>query len=221
MATSPYEWKILEWDEKPQTNKHSFAQAYLLNETVSQVSHVANGPLVFWCSKFFKSYWTLLLGTFASYFIFVQKNDAQGECQIPMEEEEDVKAGGGEGACRMIHLISILQHCCRISNKFTPHYSVVFSWPEVNASFSDPCHQSVSPSVCKLFSSPELKAHGSFVIKICPLSVVVVVVIAVINSSYFHLFLQNHWANFNQTWYKAALGAGDSSLFKWSAVSFS
>nr|XP_022293197.1 uncharacterized protein LOC111103896 isoform X6 [Crassostrea virginica] len=29
-----------------------------------------------------------------------KKNDAQGECQIPMEEEEDVKAGGGEGACR-------------------------------------------------------------------------------------------------------------------------
>ena len=50
------------------------------------------------------------MGTFdhASYFIFVQKNDAQGECQIPMEEEEDVKAGRGEKACRMIHLISIL-----------------------------------------------------------------------------------------------------------------
>ena len=25
--------------------------------------------------------------------------------------------------------------------------------------------------------------------------------------------LQNHWANFNQIWYKASLGEGDSSLF--------
>ena len=110
------QWRCLHMSEKfssgmknpKQTKKHSFAQMYLFIETVSQVSHVVHGPLVFWCSKFFKSYWTLLLGTFASYFIFVQKNDAQGECQIPMEEEEDVKAGRGEGACRMIHLISIL-----------------------------------------------------------------------------------------------------------------
>ena len=61
-----------------------------------------------------------------SYFIFVQINDAPRKCQIPMEEGEDVKAGRGEREWRMIHLISILQHCCRISNKFTPH-SVVLS----------------------------------------------------------------------------------------------
>ena len=31
----------------------------------------------------------------------------------------------------------------------------------------------------------------------------------------FLLRLQNHWANFNQTWYKASLGKGDSNLYKW------
>ena len=30
-----------------------------------------------------------------------------------------------------------------------------------------------------------------------------------------NLLLQNHWANFNQTWHQASLGEGDSSLFKW------
>ena len=55
----------------------------------------------------------------------------------------------------------------------------------------------------------------SFLIKICPLSVVVaVVVVVVVNFSHFHLLLQNHWANSNQTWHKASLGEGDSSLFK-------
>ena len=31
----------------------------------------------------------------------------------------------------------------------------------------------------------------------------VVVVVIVVNFSHFHLLLQNHWANFNQTWHKA------------------
>ena len=44
----------------------------------------------------------------------------------------------------------------------------------------------------------------AFLIKICPLSIVVVV-----NFSHFHLLLQNHLANFNQTWHKASLGEGD------------
>ena len=30
-----------------------------------------------------------------------------------------------------------------------------------------------------------------------------------VNFSHFHLLLQNHWANFNQTWDKAPLGDGD------------
>ena len=62
-----------------------------------------------------------------------------------------------------------------------------------------------------LFSSPEPKAQVSFSDEICPLSVVVVVVV---NFSDFHLLLQNHLANFNQTWHKASLGERDSSLFK-------
>ena len=53
---------------------------------------------------------------------------------------------------------------------------------------------------------------GTFLIKICPVSVVFVVV--VVNFSHFHLLLQNHWANFNQTWHKTSLGKGEASLFK-------
>ena len=55
------------------------------------------------------------------------------------------------------------------------------------------------------FSSPELKFKWAFLIKICPSFVIVVVV----NFSHFHLLLQNHQANFNQTWHKASLGEGD------------
>ena len=40
------------------------------------------------------------------------------------------------------------------------------------------------------------------------------VVVVVVNFSHFHLFLQNHKANFNQIRHKAFLGEGDSSLFK-------
>ena len=35
------------------------------------------------------------------------------------------------------------------------------------------------------------------------------------------ILLQNHWANFNQTWHKASLSNGDSSLFKWRTLPFS
>ena len=42
-----------------------------------------------------------------------------------------------------------------------------------------------------------------------------------VNFSHFHLLLQNHWVNFNQSWHKASLGKGDLSLFKWRALSFS
>ena len=51
----------------------------------------------------------------------------------------------------------------------------------------------------------------AFLVKICPFSVVVVVVVVGVNFSHFHLLLQKHWANFNQTWHKAFLGEGDSS----------
>ena len=33
-----------------------------------------------------------------------------------------------------------------------------------------------------------------------------------VNFSHFHLLLQNHWANFNQTWHKASLDEGDVQM---------
>lgn len=32
---------------------------------------------------------------------------------------------------------------------------------------------------------------------------------------HFRRLLQNHWANFNNTWHKKVLGLGNSSLLKW------
>ena len=69
--------------------------------------------------------------------------------------------------------------------------------------------------LCKCSPIFSWRLKWAFLIKICPLSVVVVVVIF----SHFHL-LQNRWANLNQTWQIASLGEGDSSLFKWRANSF-
>ena len=66
-----------------------------------------------------------------------------------------------------------------------------------------------------LFSSPELKAQVSFSDHLW--SVVCPSVCPSVNFSHFHLLLQNYWANFNQTWHKASLGKGDSSLLKWRA----
>ena len=81
------------------------------------------------------------------------------------------------------------------------------------------------------FSSPELKTqvsfsdHLSFVVCLSVrLSVRPSVrpsVCLSVNFSHFHLLLFNHWANFTQTWHKASLGEGDSSLFKWRATPFS
>ena len=63
-----------------------------------------------------------------------------------------------------------------------------------------------------------------FLIKtfLCPslLLLFVFVVVIVVNFPHFHLLLQNHWANFNQTLQNAFLGEGDSILFKWRAPSF-
>ena len=81
-----------------------------------------------------------------------------------------------------------------------------------------------------VFSSPELKAQLSFsdhLSSVVCLSVCLYVCPSVclsvrpsVNFSHFHLLLQNHWTNFNQTWPKASLGEGDSSLFKWRARPF-
>ena len=82
--------------------------------------------------------------------------------------------------------------------------------------------QGFSGSKIRFLAHLSRRLKWAFLIKICPLSVVVVVVIVVVvNFSHFHLLLQNHWANFNQTWHKASLGKGDSSLFKWRAAPFS
>ena len=54
----------------------------------------------------------------------------------------------------------------------------------------------------------------AFLIKICPLSIIGVVVRVIVNFSHIHLLLQNHWTNFNQIWQKASFDKGDSSLFK-------
>ena len=72
--------------------------------------------------------------------------------------------------------------------------------------------KTVRISTCLLFSSPEPKAQVSFSYQ--NLSVVRRSVVVVVNFLHFHLLLQNHWTNFNQTWHKASLGVGDSSLFK-------
>ena len=67
-------------------------------------------------------------------------------------------------------------------------------------------------------SSPKPKAQVTFLITICPLSVVVdvvVIVIVVVNFSNFPLLLKIHWANFNQIWYKAFLDEKNSRLFIW------
>jgi hypothetical protein len=67
------------------------------------------------------------------------------------------------------------------------------------------------------FSSPELKAQVSYSDR--PLSVVRLSVRPSVRPSvckllHFRLLLQNHWANFNQTWHKSSLGGGDSKLLK-------
>ena len=105
--------------------------------------------------------------------------------------------------------------------KYEPNWqvfvdSLVFRWPlrPVDLFF-------IFIAVSVLFSSPELKAQVSFSDRrssvVClsvPPSVCPSVCLSV-NFSYFRLLLQNHWANFNQTWHKASLGREDSSLFKW------
>ena len=51
----------------------------------------------------------------------------------------------------------------------------------------------------------------AFLMKICPLSVVVIVVVfvfVVVNFSHFDLLFQNQWASFNQTWHKSSLCEG-------------
>ena len=64
------------------------------------------------------------------------------------------------------------------------------------------------------FSSHELKAQVTFSDRLSSdcLSVIF---------SHFHLLLQNHWANINQTWHITSLGKGNFILVKWKATPFS
>ena len=83
------------------------------------------------------------------------------------------------------------------------------------------CHGRVNSrnlSKSIFLSSPELKAEVSFfdhlLSVICSsvrLSVRLSICLSV-NFSHFHLLLQSHWANFNQTWHKASLGKGDANF---------
>jgi hypothetical protein len=59
------------------------------------------------------------------------------------------------------------------------------------------------------------KLKWAFLITGCPSSVYLSIRLSVCKLLHFRLLLQNHWTNFNQTWYKSSLGGGgDSSLFK-------
>jgi hypothetical protein len=65
------------------------------------------------------------------------------------------------------------------------------------------------------------KLKWAILIARCPLSVCPSVRLSVCKLLHFRLLLQNHWANFNQTWNKSSLGGGDSKLFKWRGLPFS
>ena len=69
-----------------------------------------------------------------------------------------------------------------------------------------------------LFSSPKPKAQVGFSDRLS--SVVCLCICLSVNFSHFNL-LQNHWADFNQTWHIASLCGGNSSLFKWRDKPFS
>ena len=80
---------------------------------------------------------------------------------------------------------------------------VVFTWRKCHIRsilFGKVLTSNLGPFLAHL--SRRLK--WTFLITICPFSVFVVVV----NFSHFHLLLQNHWANFNQTVHKLSLGEG-------------
>ena len=84
-------------------------------------------------------------------------------------------------------------------------------------SYSDPGGADSIRCLVVLRLPSDRRLKWAFLIKNCPLSVVVVVV----NFSHFHLLLKNHWAKFNQTLHKSSLDKRNWSLFKWRALSFS
>jgi hypothetical protein len=64
------------------------------------------------------------------------------------------------------------------------------------------------------FSSLELKAQVSFSDRPSSVCLCVCPPICLYKLLHFRLLLQNHWANFNQTWHKSSLRGGDSKLYK-------
>ena len=115
----------------------------------------------------------------------------------------------------LLQIIPVIQ--INIHNEYSTETEYMFIWWLGHFKISAHCHYYHHLTFLAHLSR---RLKWAFLIKICPLSVVVVVVV-VVNFSHFHLLLQNHWANFNQTCHKASLGEGDSSLFKWRAPPFS
>jgi hypothetical protein len=68
----------------------------------------------------------------------------------------------------------------------------------------------------RVISSPEPKAQVGF--SVCPMFVDYLSVCLVgclsVNFSHFQLFVQYHWANFQQDFAKIILGGGNSGYFK-------
>ena len=102
----------------------------------------------------------------------------------------------------------------------------IFSSPEpkARANYSDQNLSSVWYCWCchcgtlfTILAHLSWKLKWAFLITHIPSSICPSVRLSV-NFSHFQLLLNNHLANFNQTWHKASLGKGDSQLFKWRAT---
>ena len=67
-------------------------------------------------------------------------------------------------------------------------------------------------SLCQVFTSLEPKAHVYVILtEIFPLPIVVVIVVVAVVLNYSHFLVQNHRANFNNTWQKASIVKGGSN----------
>ena len=96
----------------------------------------------------------------------------------------------------------------KIENRYfesIPLYFMEFS-PQLFSNFPS---KKAKPISCKVLV--HLTARGRIPAEGSSELVVVAVVVVVVNFSHFHLFLQNHWNNFNQTWHKASFRERDSN----------
>ena len=125
--------------------------------------------------------------------------------------------------------LGLLKKIARTVLKYLIHILITYNYNSIDTSWSkmNHCFNHFPLSIKRfiweilLFCSPQLKAQVSFLIPCC-LSSVCLSVRLFVNFSHFHLLLQNHWANFDQswhqTWHKASLGKGVSSLFSLRSV---